>query len=163
MACSTRCVSSDIGVFVPQPMPIWNDAKREDEPITAEAGAEQERPLHNSDGCCDENNNNKTNNNKHISGIGSEDIDTDNTTNNKDHPCASDHSATHCCKTTTQHELHADGECTDEDCVSSTDDRGKASLNTSHLVEMPEVDEDTCAICLDEFTEDDPAQETECG
>ena len=36
-------------------------------------------------------------------------------------------------------------------------------LDTSCVVEMPVVEEDTCAICLDEFTEDDPGMETECG
>ena len=36
-------------------------------------------------------------------------------------------------------------------------------LDTSCVVEMPVVEEDTCAICLDEFTDDDPGMETECG
>ena len=37
------------------------------------------------------------------------------------------------------------------------------AMDTSCIVEMPDVEENICAICLDEFTEDDPAKETECG
>lgn len=39
------------------------------------------------------------------------------------------------------------------------------SISGSHadLVQMPDVEENVCAICLEEFTDDDPAKTTYCG
>ena len=151
MACSTRCVS-DVGVFVPQPMNLWNAPEGEGDSINSNDSQEQENGLHRK----------------------GKDISVDHCDHSDPFPEKSARESCTGMDNKQSTEISSIGatfstnECTDDNSLAPVNEyklsqQETSKLNTSHLVEMPDVDEDTCAICLDEFTEDDPAQETECG